>query len=44
MELLENINQMDYVSMSVGFDIDRENRDREKEEELMNIIKDIAGD
>ena len=34
----------DYVSMSVGFDIDRKNRDRKKEEESMNIIKDIAGD
>ena len=33
----------DYISMSVGFDIDRQNIDRETEE-LMNIIKDIAGD
>ena len=34
----------DYVSMSVCFDINREKTDREKEEELMNIIKDIAED
>ena len=32
-----------YILMSVGFDIDRKNREKEKEE-LINIIKDIAGD
>ena len=31
----------DYISMSVGFDIDREKRDKEKEE-LINILEDIA--
>ena len=42
-KLLENNKPDDYVSMSVGFDQDRENRDRNKEEVLKNIIKDIAG-
>ena len=32
------------MTMSVGYDIDRKNRDINKEEELINLFKDIAGD
>ena len=36
----------DYVSMTVSYNIEREieKRDKEKDEELLNIIKDIAGE
>ena len=41
---LRNYKPTDYMTMSVGFDIDIKNREAKNEEELMNLIKDIAGD
>ena len=41
--ILSNYKPTDYMTMSVGYDIDRKNRDIKKEE-LMNLIKDITGD
>ena len=41
--IFRNYKPTDYMTMSVGYDIDRKNRDI-KQKELKNILKDIAGD
>ena len=36
--------KLEYFSMNTGYDIDRNNRDKETEKELQTILIDLAGD